>query len=74
MIPRMSIAGGEQGQSIPKPCGAHMRAHNKRPHEGGHNVSYDMLQWMRVESKDTDRSSPLVMFLMDVLVQGRMMQ
>lgn len=68
MVARVGIQGGENGQGEPEPGGGHMAAHEKDAHEGGQQIAEDVLDGMTIDRSDRNGGRPLVVLLVDVLV------
>lgn len=68
MVAGVGVEGGEDGQGEPEPGGGHVTAHEKDAHEGGQQVAEDVLDGMAIDRRDRDGGRPLVVLLVDVLV------
>ena len=74
VVARVGDAGGCQRQAKPEPGGADVRPHEEWAHDGGQQVREDVLHGVGVETDDANRGRPLVVLLVDVLVQARVVQ
>lgn len=69
MIARVSVQGGQYGQAEPKPGRSHVRTEQEHPEEGWQQVGTYVFQGMTVDGRHGHRSRPLVVLLVDVLVE-----
>lgn len=74
MVARVGVEGGEDGQSEPQPGGGHMAAHEKDAQEGRQQIAEDVLNGMAIDGRHRNGGRPLVMLLVDVLVNVLVMQ
>ena len=74
VVARVGDAGGRQRQAKPEPGGADVGPHEEWAHDGGQQVREDVLHGVGVQADDADRGRPLMVLLVDVLVQARVVQ
>lgn len=74
MIARVCIESGKNGQREPHPGGGHMTAHDEDAQEGRQQIAEDMFNGMTVDGRNGNGSRPLVVLLVDVLVDAFIVQ
>lgn len=68
MIAGVGVECWKDGQGEPQPRGGHMAAHEKDAQKGRQQVAKDVLNGMAIDGRHRDGGRPLMMLLMDVLV------
>lgn len=74
MVATVSHSGVEQGHRVPEPSDREMGAHDERAEPDRPDVGEDVLNRVGVDRDDAGWSSPLVMDLVNVLVEFWMMK
>lgn len=74
VVARVRVEGGEDGQAEPEPRGGQVRAQQEHAQERRHQVREDVLHRVAVDGRHCDRRRPLVVFLVDQLVQVPVVQ
>lgn len=72
MVPAVRVYGGGLGQHGPHRESSDMRAHNQGAQHDGEGVGEDVLDGMGVDGYHADGRGPLVVLLVDVLVEPGM--
>ena len=70
----MCVRGVEHGHGIPQPHHREVGAHDEAAHVEGYDVGQDVLYWVGVDADDGERSSPLVVLLVEVFIQPSVVQ
>lgn len=69
MVARVGVERGQDGQGEPEPGRGHVRAHDQHAQERGQQVREDVFQRVAIDGGHGDGGRPLVVLLVDVLVQ-----
>lgn len=69
MISTMGIKGAEDGEADPEPDSSNVWAKDQRAKEYRREVGTDVLQWVGIDSCDGNGALPLVVHLVEVLVE-----
>ena len=68
MVPAVHHGGIDDSHDVPQPGHREVRSHDDRAQDEGKDVGHDLLHWVAVGGGDTDGCGPLVVDLVDVLV------
>ena len=74
VVATVSHRGGHEGQGEPHPGGGQMGAQQQRPNSRWDQVGQNVLHGVGVDGHYADRGGPLVMALVDPLVEARVVQ
>ena len=74
MVATVGRNGVHYGQGVPDPDYGEVGAHDEGTHPHGPDAREDMLNGVRVHGNDTSGGRPLMVDLVDVLVELRMME
>ena len=74
VVAAVGDAGRAEGEREPQPGGADVRAHDERAKHRRQDVGHDVLDRVRIDANDADRCRPLMVLLVDVLVEARVVQ
>lgn len=69
VVPGVGVDGAEVGEAAPEPEHGRVRAQEDRPDDDGGDVGDDVLEGVRVQGRHRDGALPLVVPLVEVLVQ-----
>lgn len=72
MVAAVRVDGGGLGQHNPHREGSDMRAHDQRAQHDGEGVGEDVLDGMGVDGYHADGRGPLMVLLVNVLVESGM--
>ena len=70
----MCVRGVEQGYGNPQPHHREVGAHDETAHEERDKVGHEVFQRVRVHTDDGERGCPLMVLLVDVLVEFSVVQ
>ena len=74
VVAAVLVQGEHDHLEHPDPEGDHMTGHYEWSDEDGQQVAYDVFQWMAVDGHYCHWGSPLVVLLVDVFVDGTVVE
>ena len=74
VVSTVSHSSGHEGQGEPHPGGGQVGAQQQRPNGWGNQVGQDVLHRVSVDGHDANGGSPLMVALVDVLVETRVVE